>query len=316
MVAQPIGRGGSIGMLRGRPPRPPSCERYIAFGDHSMVVELVAGNVKRKTARCGDIAVHNSSARPRIGAQVAKQRDGCCTNRYVVGEQIFHGQVGETCAGNVLFLIEPGEFTAVTACNTQSSVGEDPFIVGEVAEDLLDAPPSLAIREIATQIAKRLEERDRGSLLAEKNLARIVSNDQLDIRMSVVRILARDGATRRHWMALRCVVQIDCPAPDVGRSAAGGVTLPTPRVGATAVRQPFDVVDRDSTDPFLRWEDPGRFVVGLPQVCRIKPLDAPTSVSASSGPEPVRDLYRPRQRCSNPLLETMIPCCRKARSCQ
>ncbi len=177
-----------------------------------MVVELVASNVKRKTARCGYIAVDNSAARPRIGAQVAKQGDGCSANRHVVGEQLFHRQACEICTGNVVPLIEPREFAAVTARNTQSTVGEDPFIVGEVAEHLLDAPLSLAIREIATRVAKLPEEGDCSSLLAEKNFARIVSDDQLDIRLCVVRILAGDGATRRYWMAMHCVVQLTAPA--------------------------------------------------------------------------------------------------------
>jgi hypothetical protein len=192
-----------------------------------MVVELVAGNVKRKTARCGYIAVDDSSARPRTSAQVAKQGDGCSTNRNIIREQIFHGQVAETCAGDVLTLVEAGEFAAVAARDTQSSVRKDPFIVSKVPENLLDAPPSLAIREIATRIAKRPEERARSFLLAQKNLARIVSDDQLNIQLCVVRILARHGATRRYSMAMHGLVQLIAPSPSVRRSLAAGASHDT-----------------------------------------------------------------------------------------
>jgi hypothetical protein len=189
----------------GRPPWAPSRDRYITFDDYFVVVELVASNVKRKTASCGYIAIDHSAARPCTGTQVAKQGNRCSANRYVIRENIFHGKAGEARAGNVLPLIEAGKVAVVTTRYTQSTVGEDSFIVSEMTKNLLDAPPVRPIREIAAQIAKRPEERDCRSLLAEKNLARVVSNDQLDIRLSVVRILAGDGATGRCWMAMHSV---------------------------------------------------------------------------------------------------------------
>ena len=172
-----------------------------------MVMKLVAGNVKRQAARRGDIAVHESAARPTLGAQIAKKGEGRSANRDVVGEKLLHRQDRELGTGDVLLLVEPKELAAVTARDTQGTVGKDPLIVSEMAEHLLDAPFSWAIGEIAARVAKLSEERDRDLLLAAENFAHIVSDHPIDICAGVLGVLARNGAARKHWIAMPWEIQ-------------------------------------------------------------------------------------------------------------
>src|ERR1051325_327289 len=122
-------------------------DRQVALADRGQVMQLVPGDVPGQAAhRCG-VAGDGAAPQPRLVRERAEEREGRAPRERVVVDEIAQRQLLEARGGDAGVLVEAGQRARVAARDAQRAVGEDPLVVDEMAEDLLERPLARRVAE-------------------------------------------------------------------------------------------------------------------------------------------------------------------------
>src|SRR6266508_446336 len=119
----------------------------ISVANRSKMMKLVSHDMKGEAAhRCG-VTVHHAAATPFVRRERVEQRDRGRADGAVFAEQVRHRATFEVRGGHVFILFEPWQLSGVLPRQTERAVREDPLVVDEMPEDLLERPLSGGVRE-------------------------------------------------------------------------------------------------------------------------------------------------------------------------